>query len=1279
VLSHRRTSRLLLTVATASATLVALLAVAAAPAQAAAPSVPTGLTPSAGQTVSGIPTLSWTRSPGATLYDVQIASNTGFVNASNYTTVNHQVVPDFQVPVGVSYWRVRARNSSGNGDWSTTESFTRAAVDAPTALSPVDATLKEPDNPPVLKWTPIPGAVTYTVEVSTDGTFSDSQAKTTFSTRTSSLVVPNLRVPTDYFWHVQANFDNGLSSAFSSAAKYTLQGLSAPTLQGPTDDINANVQDVVLNWNPVPGAASYDLQVSTDANFQTQTLVENRVGIVGTSYSPPATLNNDQYYWRVRPVDAAGNGLDWGQVTTWHFRRNWPDQPVLQYPANNTTVGDPFYFQWTPVAHADRYVVQLSTSGSFDGGCSTVDTTLVPTAGGCMPVDDTTYFWRVQAFDDTRGVSSDVISAQVGRFTYRSAQATVVSPANGASVSVPTMSWNAVAGAAQYRVTWTDTLGGSNSVVTSALSYTPSSQFPVGHTYRWQVQTISGDGRTSASLSLGGQRTFTVVDQPAASSATPEPVNSPTGSRFPTLRWTPVINATSYRLYARPAGGSGFTVIGDYFYPAAEDTGTTWLSAGNYDWFVEAYNGPAFLSDSATLGSFSITSLADPANGRAALTGNTMTGYVGTTPDTCATTLPSTCQNLRQEPVLMWDADANVSSYKLYISNDGEMTNPVPNYNGITVYGNMWADTVDLPDSQAGSAYYWEVVPCRAGVCAPVQHAKWAFAKKSNQVVLHPAVSNSQSSCANGTDVCNDVTLSWDDYLATEQSPGSQAADTVLGTPATTGPMNYHVQTSTDPNFQTLLDDVTVDQTTFTSFLTTYPEGKVYWRVQALDGSSNPLAWSATPAVTQQNPCPPSWCLVKKSPAPSQTSPAPNATVAGTQPFVWQAQKFAHHYELEVYKNNDQAPSVGNLVLQATGLVQSAYSPPNQLAASTTPYTWRVRRVDASNRTGPWSPLTPFTVSGAAPDLTGPAAGAMVGPSDAIYTWGAVDQAATYRFERRATGSSTVVETLLTPALAFAPYQPIDGGAWQWRVTAIDANNQVIASSAWQDFSVVDHPVATTPVSIVGGGAVGTVLTVQAPGWDLSGVTTTYQWQRAGNPIPGETGNLYTVTAQDVGKAVTVVATGTADGYKPGTSTSNAITGGVGSSPTPTVLPSITGSHAVGSFVHATDASRRSPTSGSATASRSRAPTAAPTTCWARRTRPSRSRSGSPQRCRAWTRASPPVRRSRSARTSRRPRSPSCRAPSAPRSTRRSQWWSECRTSRSRPASSRCTTARRRC
>ena len=138
--------------------------------------------------------------------------------------------------------------------------------------------------------------------------------------------------------------------------------------------------------------------------------------------------DNDQYYWRVRPVDNFGNKRDWNAVTTWTFRRHWPDQPELEYPENNSTVGDPFFYQWTPVDHASDYTIQLSRSSdfnTFEDQCSTVHTTYVPTKNtDCWPgAAGGTYYWRVIATDapgrtvDGDDIVTDGIVAEVGRFT----------------------------------------------------------------------------------------------------------------------------------------------------------------------------------------------------------------------------------------------------------------------------------------------------------------------------------------------------------------------------------------------------------------------------------------------------------------------------------------------------------------------------------------------------------------------------------------------------------------------------------------------------------------------------------------------------------------------------------------------------------------------------------------------------------------------------------------------------------------------------------------------
>ena len=971
--------------------------------------------------------------------------------------------------------------------------------------------------------------------------------------------------PNTYYWQVQAQLGAGLTTDWSAPRSLVLQGLDQPTLQGPPDDINNGVQDVVLNWTPVAGAATYNLQVSTDANFNTT--VANVTKITGTRYSPPITLNNDQYYWRVRAVDASGNTVDWSQAPIWHFKRNWPDQPTLQYPQNNSTVGDPFYFQWSAVPHASEYLVQVSPNSTFTSGvvgCKTTGTTLTPAQlypghGNtlpCMPTAAATYYWRVEALDQPKGVQSDVISAQVGKFTYLPDTPNQVAPANGASVSVPTMSWNPVPFASQYKVTYTDTTGGaSDTFYTSSLSFTPRAALTVGDTYRWQVQTVSEDGREGPSILSGGQPTFTVTAPAPPSALTPEPTNTPTSARFPTLSWTPVVNAKNYQLFVRPTGTIGYTSIdGTSPYPASDDLSADHLAPGVYDWIVEASDGTGkLLSTTMNPGHFTITALPQPASTAVGMTGNAITGNASTTVDTCPSTLPSSCQNLRGTPVLSWAPDPNAAYYKLYISYDAEMTN-LYTPNPIEVYGSQWADVADLPDSQAGSAYYWEVVPCVAdNVCGPLKHATLAFNKESDQVVLNSPVSADPN---NPTTVANDVHLSWQDYLVTEA--GADTSDTALLTPARIGPKQYRVQVATAPDFSGNVETILVDQTTLTSNVTTYPEGPLYWRVQVVDDSGNNLNWSAT------------GMFVKSSPAPTQTYPVSGGggipTVNGKNAFTWDAQNFAASYDLEVYKNDDLIGQSGNRVLSANALV-TAYAPSNLLPASATPYTWRVRRVDAVGRKGPWSPLQEFLVTGDSPTLTSPVNGSHEAPNDTLFTWLASTNAAKYKLELRQANSSSVFETVTTVNTSWADPKALTTGDWQWRVTALDASGNTLGSPGnWTDmaFTVDGTVTATNPVSISGSSAIGSLLTAQAPTWSPTGVTTTYQWLRNGANIGGQTGDSYTLVQADVGKQISVKATGTKVAYATGTSTSNAVSVTAGPAPVPSQSPSISGTKTVG-------------------------------------------------------------------------------------------------------------------
>ena len=1037
--------RALATVVTLVVAVLAAMLSTVQPASA-APAAPGGLTPNS-VSVSGLPVLQWNRVSGATAYDVQVATNDSFNSLVWSTaTYNRRAVPNIQMPGGSIHWRVRAVGATGTGPWATA-TYAREALAGPSPLGPADgAVLDPPEEPALLSWTPRNGAVSYTLEVGTDPQFVDSSRYTAYATQASSYVVPDPVVATAYYWRVKASLGSGVVTNWSPVNNYSMAGLAKPVLQSPVDSSSTNVVDVVLDWEPVMGARTYNLQISTDQNFNTIDHV--RHGIISTRYSPAQTLNNDQYYWRVTPVDGAGNTLDWSDVDVWQFRRHWPHQPVLEHPAENAMVGDPFFYQWTPVPHASSYKLEISTAPDFQGAslaaCTTVHTTFTPQmSGNCFPQSQGTYYWRVTAYDGTVGVVSDAISAQVRRFTYDPSVVALVSPSNGAPVEVPTLRWQATPGASEYQVTVTQVDNGAVvvSTRTTSTAWTPRAKLPVDKTYRWQVQSVSASGRVGPGVLPAGQRTFTVTASTATTGTTPEPV-TPDGTssvRFPTLRWTPVTDATRYLVYVRPTGTLLWSQLpGQFEYPAGEDNGVSWLAPDTYEWRVDAYNGASFLSASVNESStFVISALPSVTGQHVALS-----GLAAQSPSTsCYNSLDpglplaeQQCVGLRATPVLTWDAQPNAAKYIVWISRDQQLTNWIAKYE--TEQPTFIPPTA-LFDSQAGSAFYWHVQPCKVPTsCRPPQHAQHAFNKLSKPVQLLSPTDDATAS--------NSITFTWRDFLDTNQDATTlgnhSGADSVE---PDVEAQTYRVQVDNDPNFQSPLDEVLVDQMTYTASGTTYPEGPLYWRVQAIDGSNNFLTWSD------------SWTFTKRSPVVNLTAPVNNAQTTGTAPLRWDPLAYAASYDIEVYKDGDTIGQAGNLVFSGSSK-QVALTPTAPLAVSGQSYTWRMRPRDAAGRPGQWTdladPSARFRVTGAAPALTAPQDETLVVGTDTLFSWTSVDGATDYRWDLRLEGGGGL-NSVRTPALAWAP-SIVGDGNWEWRVVSLNSAGVEIGSSSWWQFRV---------------------------------------------------------------------------------------------------------------------------------------------------------------------------------------------------------------------------------
>ncbi|WP_232680345.1 Ig-like domain repeat protein [Nocardioides sp. R-C-SC26] len=112
-------------------------------------------------------------------------------------------------------------------------------------------------------------------------------------------------------------------------------------------------------------------------------------------------------------------------------------------------------------------------------------------------------------------------------------------------------------------------------------------------------------------------------------------------------------------------------------------------------------------------------------------------------------------------------------------------------------------------------------------------------------------------------------------------------------------------------------------------------------------------------------------------------------------------------------------------------------------------------------------------------------------------------------------------------------------------------------------------PVATKPTAISGVPQLGSTLSAIAPVWNVLNVLTSFQWLRDGVPIAGATGLTYSLTSNDLGRQISVVATGLLDGLDPTRSVSSFVTALLGGRPEMVEAPKVVGGASVGSLLTA--------------------------------------------------------------------------------------------------------------
>ncbi len=1093
----------------AAAFVASLLIVQAGQALATAPSsAPTIKSPANGSNVGNAnPTLSWGAVGNAVYYHVQISTSATYSSPIyDVETSALQATPPSLLPFSTLYWRVAGEDSSHALGPYATASFTKSLSSAPVTLTPTNGqTLVFPTNPILFSWQPVPGAISYTLQIGNSSDFTSNPVQyqtsnTSYTlTDTQSFTESDGVTPQSWWWEVQANYANASVTQWSTPQSYQISWPATPQLESPSNGA-VGVTDTVFSWDPVLGAASYDIQVSSNGDWQNG-LVIYQTSVFGTRFAPDQTLNNASYYWRVR-ARAAGSATNYGQWSTpFTFTRSWSSRPVPLRPLWAGGSADPpivgtLELSWTPAAaggpgwvdHASHYDVEIGTDLNFSPGtytsCMTDQTTFTPynpVIGGNEPGScnggpsltiGTIYYWRVQGIDGPAGVlglwdSTD--SSNTQRFIYQPSLPDLsCGPANGSTVQTPVLCWSAVSGAETYRVTILNHNGTqADAATTYGLTYTPLQTLnPASGPFTWHVETIDSQGDVGLTQASSTWPSFSLTTPTTDTSLSLlTPADGASALRMPSMTWTPYTGASYYEVLVGVTSGifDATPLSGGTHLPYAGFTYTQVpKAAAKYYWEVEAFDAGNNLLGTSSERSFYVGTT--PSYGDWIIPWN---DYL--TPECQAQTDPSIARCtplLGQTQEMTWTPEPNAGAYLVYVAKDVNFTNIYREYEtGQT----SLTPRESWLDSQAGESYYWFVRPCvdwQAQHCGPGPDTNAGLDDSSAYRKSSPAENGlTTTTAANppvaATTIPNQVTFNWADYMTTSQASPYPVTG-MNSTRVTQEAKQYTIQVSTASDFSNIIDTRTVDQTQYTPWTETYPEGPLYWRVQALDGSGNPLTMSATGTV------------VKASPPIALTSPANAATVTGVPYFTWAPQTWAAKYTIEVYKNGDLNFSASNLIFSVTTFI-AAWSPTANMPAGV--YAWRVQRLDASNRPGPWSTGRTFTLKPSAPTLNTPADQAFLDGINMDFTWLGVQGAVAYQFQSSTAAdfSTGIVENQTTVMTAWSPTRQYSAGVYYWRVNLLDASNNVLSTSSSRKFTVGTLPGAPTGPTAIAGNTAATV------------------------------------------------------------------------------------------------------------------------------------------------------------------------------------------------------------
>ena len=652
-----------------------------------------------GNDAQGRPTLKWNAVSGAAKYEVYRArSKSGdyikysTVTGTSYTNISY--IEDGNT----YYYKVRALDANGTaGPWSDVVAVTcRLGLTAPSVTGGNDS-----QGRPTLKWNAVAGAAKYEVyrARSKDGDYIKYSTVTgTSYTNTSYIENGNT-----YYYKVRALDANGTAGAWSSVVSVTYkQTLPAPTVTGGNDAQGRPT----LKWNAVTGAAKYEVY---RARSRSGEYIKYST-VTGTSYTNTSYIENgNTYYYKVRALKSDGTAGAWSSVVSVTYKQTLSAPTVT---GGNDAQGRPT-LKWKAVTGAAKYEVYRARSKDGDyikystvTGTSYTNTSYIENGN--------TYYYKVRALksDGTAGAWSSIVSV-----TYKQTLPAPTVTGGNDSQGRPTLTWNAVSGAAKYEVYRARSKDGTYTKysTTTGTAYTNSSYLTSGATYYYKVRALDANGNAgpySAVVSVTCRLKLTAPTVTGGNDA----------QGRPTLKWNAVTGAAKYEVYrARSKDG-------DYIkYSTA--TGTSYTNTSYLA------NGTTYYYKVRALGS---DGTAGPDSTPVSVTYKAPFGAP----------LVTGSKDSQGRPALKWDKVTDAAKYEVYRARSKDGTYSLMSTQSATGYTN----TSYLAN---GTTYYYKVRALKANGTASAYSSVVTITYGTVPTPAAPAMRSAKADSAG-------ITVSWD-------------------------------------------------------------------------------------------------------------------------------------------------------------------------------------------------------------------------------------------------------------------------------------------------------------------------------------------------------------------------------------------------------------------------------------------------------------------------------------------------------------------------------------